>query len=326
MLDAFCTPIEERFERITRLGKRALDVPVVAITTVTHERQWFKSVTGWNVAELPTAQSLCRRAIEKGCLVMVPDLRQHLRYANHPLVTGAPQFRFYAAVPLRNAHGTIVGTLCAMDFEPRRTSRARHRALLDLAAFAEREMFDDVAQSVQSNLISKLSIAKRQALLDPLTKTWNRQGGVLLLRESIDAARVAGHSLALLAVDIDRFDAMAERFGPAVSDSALRMVAKALLRSVRHSDGVCRVGGDEFLIVMNNIARSDIERVADRISERIARIDLPTNGDASAELSVSVETAWLDAGSQTTAEDLVTAAGSSFAGGVHDDKALSKQN
>ena len=312
LLDTFCTPIEERFERITRLGKRALRVPVVAITTVTHERQWFKSVTGWNVAELPMAQSLCQRAMEKRRVVMVSDLRQHLRYANHPLVTGDPKFRFYAGAPLRNARGTIVGTLCAMDYKPRRASPMRRQTLFDLAQLAQREMFEDVADSVQSTLISKLSVARRQALLDPLTKIWNRQGSVLLLEESIDAARVAGHNLALLAIDIDRFNAMTDRFGTSVGDSALRMVAKALLSSVRASDGVCRFGGDEFLIVMSDVARRDIERIAQRISERIAGIEVPTSGAASAALSVSVETAWVDAGNGTTAEDLVAAAGHSL--------------
>jgi len=316
LLDTFCTPIEERFERITRIGKHALQVPVVAITTVTREKQWFKSVTGWNVAELPITHSLCRRAIEKGAPVMVPDLRQHLRYANHPLVTGAQGFRFYGAVPLRNAHGTIVGTVCAMDYKPRRPSRSRRQTLFDLAELAQREMFDNVAHSVQSALISKLSVAKRQVLLDPLTKTWNRQGLVLLLEESIDAARVAGHNLALIAIDIDRFNAMTDRFGSSVSDSALRMVAKALLSSVREGDSVCRFGGDEFLIIMSNVAHPDVERIAQRISERIAIMKVPTSGKESAPLSVSVETAWVDAGNETTAEQLVRAAGHSLDDGV----------
>ena len=46
-LDLFYTPLEERFERITRLARRALQVPVAAITLLNEEKQWFKSVAGW---------------------------------------------------------------------------------------------------------------------------------------------------------------------------------------------------------------------------------------------------------------------------------------
>ena len=48
-LDLFYTPLEERFERITRLARRALQVPVAAITLMNEEKQWFKSVAGWGV-------------------------------------------------------------------------------------------------------------------------------------------------------------------------------------------------------------------------------------------------------------------------------------
>lgn len=58
-LDAFGTPIEERFERLARIGQRALRVPVVAITVITQDTQWFKSVLGWPVTEMPIDKSHC---------------------------------------------------------------------------------------------------------------------------------------------------------------------------------------------------------------------------------------------------------------------------
>ena len=51
-LDPFYTPLEERYERITRLARRALSVPIAAITIVQGDRQWFKSVAGWQISEL----------------------------------------------------------------------------------------------------------------------------------------------------------------------------------------------------------------------------------------------------------------------------------
>jgi hypothetical protein len=49
----FYTPIEERFERLTRLARRALNVPVAAVTLLNAEKQWFKSINGWIKNEIP---------------------------------------------------------------------------------------------------------------------------------------------------------------------------------------------------------------------------------------------------------------------------------
>ena len=122
-LDAFCTPIEERFEVIVRIGRRALNVPTLAITVITRDKQWFKSVLGWNVCELPLEDSLCIRTIRKGTAMIIPDLTTNPRYAGNPLVVDTPGFRFYAGIPLMNEKGTIIGTLCAMDTKPHKLSR-----------------------------------------------------------------------------------------------------------------------------------------------------------------------------------------------------------
>ena len=65
-VDPFYTPLEERFERITRLAQRALNLPVAAITLVEGDRQWFKSVAGWGISELPLEKSLCREVLTTG--------------------------------------------------------------------------------------------------------------------------------------------------------------------------------------------------------------------------------------------------------------------
>ena len=308
LLDAFCTPMEERFERITRIGNQALQLPVVAITTVTHEIQWFKSVVGWDIAKLPVAKSLCSRAIEKAQPVVVSDLRQHLRYANHPLVTGPPQFRFYGAVPLRNGRGAVIGTFCVMDFKPRKMTKAHYQVLLDLAELAQREMLTNVLRSAQSALIGKLSIARRQALLDPLTKTWNRRGGTLLLKESIETAQAAGHNLAVLAVDVNHFKAINDRFGHPVGDRALQMIAKELSRCVRDSDGVCRFGGDEFLVIMSDVSTAGVAKVVKRVRQQISANTVHVGEKQCARVSVSIGTAWVPADHTMTADELVETA------------------
>ncbi|HSG64740.1 MAG TPA: GAF domain-containing protein, partial [Gammaproteobacteria bacterium] len=111
IVDVFYTPLEERFERITRLARRALNVPVAAITCMSPEKQWFKSVAGWAVTELPVSHSLCPLTLEENRICVINDTQADSRVMNHPLVVNKPNFRFYAGYPLQESSGLAVGTL-----------------------------------------------------------------------------------------------------------------------------------------------------------------------------------------------------------------------
>ncbi len=89
-LDLFYTPLEERFERITRLARRALQAPVAAISLLNEDKQWFKSAAGWGISELPRDQAICRLTVEAGEILMIGDTPADPRVAKLPIVaTGA---------------------------------------------------------------------------------------------------------------------------------------------------------------------------------------------------------------------------------------------
>src|SRR5690606_13682419 len=136
MLDLFYTPLEERFERITRIARQALKVPVAAITLLNAEKQWFKSASGWAIAELPADVSLCRLTLEQNGLQVIPDTKSDPRTAQHPLVVSKPKFRFYAGHPLADGSGLVAGTFCVFDVKPRHLSEAERKCMQDLAALA----------------------------------------------------------------------------------------------------------------------------------------------------------------------------------------------
>ncbi|HEV2634982.1 MAG TPA: GAF domain-containing sensor histidine kinase [Actinocrinis sp.] len=134
------TPREERFDRITRTAQRLLDAPIVMVSLVDRDRQWFKSCIGLEVRQTPRSVSFCARAIASGQMMVVEDAKLDPRFASNPLVLGPPHVRFYAGQPLTGPSGHRLGTLCVIDQHPRTLDAADRKALADLAEWADLEI------------------------------------------------------------------------------------------------------------------------------------------------------------------------------------------
>ena len=133
------TPAEERFDRITRLAAQFFDVPICLVSLVDKDRQWFKSRYGLAARETPRSDAFCAHAVEKRQLMVVEDACLDARFAENPLVTGAPHIRFYAGQPVYSADGHALGTLCMIDTKPRSLHAAQIAALRDFALLVEEE-------------------------------------------------------------------------------------------------------------------------------------------------------------------------------------------
>lgn len=117
------TAPEERFDRVVRFAAEQLDMPIALVSLVDEKRQWFKARFGLAAAETPRDISFCGHAIAASGLFVIEDARLDSRFADNPLVTGAPHIRFYAGAPLSAPSGHRVGTLCIIDTEPRKLGR-----------------------------------------------------------------------------------------------------------------------------------------------------------------------------------------------------------
>lgn len=113
------TPPEERFDKIAVFAAAEFEVPMAVITLVDAERQWFKAKVGTAVCETGRDVSFCAHAILHEHIMVVPDARADVRFADNPLVTGEPHIRFYAGAPLTLPSGLRLGTLCLIDRQPR---------------------------------------------------------------------------------------------------------------------------------------------------------------------------------------------------------------
>jgi len=134
------SPEEDRFDRIVRLASMATDSPIALISLLTSKRQWFKARVGLAPQQTPREWAFCSHAILQDKPFVVEDATTDERFSGNPLVLADPHIRFYAGVPLRDADGHAMGTLCVIDREPRKLRSNELQALLDLAAIAAAEI------------------------------------------------------------------------------------------------------------------------------------------------------------------------------------------
>jgi len=104
---------------------------------------------------------------------------------------------------------------------------------------------------------------------DALTGIANRRSFEVALAREIDRVARSGEPALLLALDIDHFKRVNDRFGHNAGDLVIKAVASALLDCVRPMDLVARVGGEEFAIILPNCPSAFGEAVAERLRRRV---------------------------------------------------------
>jgi GGDEF domain-containing protein len=265
------TPLDENFERITRIAKQIFGVPIVAITLIDKERQWFKSSQGLKDTEHSRDTSFCAHTINEEEMLMVEDTKKDERFFDNPLVTGDLNIRFYAGVPISADHKNNIGALCLIDHKPRTLTPDEIKCLKDLSELAEYELSNYRLHSQNRKLAKKLSKTDLKSRVDTLTGVWNRLGIDALIKARYDACLLDGKCFGLAMLDIDYFKNINDRYGHLIGDEILKEAAKAIVKSIRKGDFVGRWGGEEFLVLINANTIAIIKNIALRIHENIKK-------------------------------------------------------
>ena len=209
----------------------------------------------WRLARSAALPSLRTSPTPAGVLV-VEDASLDARFAQNPLVTGAPYIRFYAGATIRGATGQPLGTLHVAGREPRTLDAAGRQRLATLA----------IGIAALIELHTTATTLQQASTTDPLTGLGNRAAFDEQLDRIFPAAS-AERPLALLLIDIDRFKMINDRYGFAMGDTLLALSARRLQGVLREGDFVARLGGDEFA-VLAPFLRDEAEAVA--VARKIA--------------------------------------------------------
>lgn len=280
---------EERFDRVTRLARRLFGVPISLVSLIDEDRQWFKSAQGLDVSETSREVSFCGHAINQGGLFIVPNVLTDERFHDNPLVTGAPNIRFYAGYVLKIRQGINIGTLCLIDSKPREMDEEDQQLLQDLGEMIEQEI-----KSIQL------------ATLDELTMISNRRGFMTLVDHSLKICRRNKLPLSIVLFDLDKFKTINDTYGHHEGDLVLVSFARIMLECFRDCDVIARLGGDEFVVMLLDSDEARIGVVLERF--RIAAANAGKKLDKPYQIEYSVGVANFPHDTDESIEKMIQAA------------------
>ncbi|WP_321948089.1 GGDEF domain-containing protein [Paraburkholderia sp. J10-1] len=126
------------------------------------------------------------------------------------------------------------------------------------------------------------------AATDPLTGAANRRQFIESVEAEIGRAQHGGASFSLLALDIDRFKAINDAYGHQAGDDVLREFVQKCLDAIRPYDGVARVGGEEFMVLLPQAGLDTALAIGERIRTTIAGSTFEAGSGRRGEVTVSV--------------------------------------
>ena len=233
------------FDRLTRLVRQTLNVPMALITLVDKDRQFFLSAQGLpepyaSTRETPLNYSFCQHVVGNGQGLRIDNA------AEHPLVRDNPSiaqlgFAAYLGMPLVTMDGHVLGALCAIDKDVRVWTAAEESALADLAAIAAnevalRELAGQLEARIRSEATARHTAQEELARTRRLEALGQLAGGVAhdfanVLQAVQAGVRIAGNNL-------ERDPAKARRMLDAIGEAARRggSITRRLLGFARRGE------------------------------------------------------------------------------------------
>jgi diguanylate cyclase (GGDEF)-like protein len=179
--------------------------------------------------------------------------------------------------PLRGRDQRILGSLALYWRKP---DQEPPRACIELVE----ELAEACVPAIEN--ARRYREARQQAETDALTGLYNQRHFHETLRREVQRAQRYGRQLALAVFDLDDFKAINDRIGHLAGDAALTQVAERLRDHMRSVDIACRIGGDEFGVILPESTAQDAEHLVRRVHDALRAA--PTLGGQEVRLSAGI--------------------------------------
>lgn len=220
-LDILDTPSDQQFDRYTHLMAEIFRVPMVAVSLIDEDRQWFKSSLGIDVSEAPLEDCFCVHTLKRDILE-IPDTLEDNFFCHHRAVVNDPFIRFYMGTVLRGPTGQAIGTVCIMDTQSRYLTRVQRSWLMTFGHLVEDLINQDHALTAARKLGGQAS--RRDASTGLANETLFGDTLSHLLRMS----EKEGNYLAVLHLRLNRIDEISRVHGRCNRDAILHCLAQRL--------------------------------------------------------------------------------------------------
>ncbi len=208
----------------------------------------------------PDVNIFCSRIVQTRQELYVQDAPLEACWDTNPEVIN-DGFSSYLGVPIFWPDGSTFGTFCVLDFK----KTAYNNTYLDLI-----RQLKDILES-DLRLSDVYEEIRQMAITDTLTNLNNRRGFMTLAEQRVTLTKRLNNKLGLLYMDIDRFKTVNDSYGHAVGDKTIKVVAQSMRHSLRSSDVLGRIGGDEFVAIVMLDEENSIDIIKRRFE--LAKID-----------------------------------------------------
>lgn len=157
------------------------------------------------------------------------------------------------------------------------------------------------AESLRENVQAAIELA----VVDALTGLNNRRFLETHLAHAMDQAAHKGQPLSLMILDIDHFKSVNDTYGHDAGDEVLKTFAQRIKHVLRGADLVCRLGGEEFVVVMPDTTLAVAERIAERVRAAVEGDEFPIDEAVSRRIPVTTSIGLAERGADANADALM---------------------
>lgn len=257
LLNAIDAP---ELDRIVQLVAHAFSMPIVLITLVNRDELVLICRTGLALDHTDRASSICTYTIEQRDVLEIEDLSKSARFARIPLVRNEPWIRYYAGAPLIAPAGCAIGTLCLIDYAPRRLHQEDRARLKAYAAL----------------VIDQLWLRRSIGRIEAVTGLPNRQQFQADMAALESATAQEATLLWIEVLNVQNMYVMAQSKGPRPLEMLIRQAADRAREAIPGGIELYHVGVTRFAAVLDEPMPLERDELLDRI---VGRFREPFNAE-----------------------------------------------